>query len=80
MHAGERVRASVEARISHELGHPRVWITIRIVAGVWLLVLAGVLYAYDVGGWWRALLVPAGLLHFYWAFILHHDAAGRKSG
>ena len=57
-----------------------MWITVRIVAGVWLLVLAGVLYAYDVGGWWRALLVPAGLLHFYWAFILHHDAAGRKSG
>jgi hypothetical protein len=45
---------------------------IRISIGVWLLALTAVLYAYRVGGWWGALLVPAAALHFYFAYRLRH--------
>lgn len=44
----------------------RVTVPVRIVSGVWLLVLTAVLYGYDVGSlWWGVLLVPAAALHFY---------------
>ena len=77
MHASRRVRSAWRARLSHELGHPRLWIAVRVVAGLWLFALAAVLYAYDVGGWWRALLLPAGGLHLYWAFLLYREGPGR---
>ncbi len=71
--ATRKIRASIRARLALERLHPRRWIAIRVASGVWLLVLTAVLYAYGVGGWWGALLVPAGALHFYWAFLLRRE-------
>ena len=53
-----------------EYGHARVMLPVRIVTGVWLVVLTAILYGYGRGGWWGALLVPAATLHFYIAFRL----------
>ena len=63
----------------HERQHPRLWVAVRVTAGVWLLALTALLYAYGVGGWWAALLVPAGALHLYWAFLLHRGASDGNS-
>jgi hypothetical protein len=40
-----------------EYRHPVVFARIRVVAGVWLLILTAILYGYGRGGWWGC---PAG--------------------
>ena len=47
---------------------------VRVLSGVWLLVLTVVLYGYGRGGWWGLLLVPAAALHFCFAYRLRHTA------
>ena len=54
-----------------EYRHPRIFAGVRMVAGVWLLILTAILYGYDRGGWWRVLLIPAAAGHFYVAYLLH---------
>jgi hypothetical protein len=54
----------------YEYRHPRVFAGVRIAAGVWLLILTAILYCFDRGGWWRALLIPAAAGHFYFAYLL----------
>ena len=54
-----------------EYRHPRVFAGVRVAAGVWLLTLTAILYSYDRGGWWRVLLIPAGALDFYFAYLLY---------
>ncbi len=49
-------------------------VPVRILIGIWLLVLAAILYGYGIGGWWGLLLVPAAALHFYIAYRLRHPA------
>ena len=60
--------ASVRRTVARERHHPRFWFAFRIGAGIWLLALTALLYAYGVGGWWGVLLVPSGVTQFYWAF------------
>jgi hypothetical protein len=55
---------------SWERRHARVMLPIRVVSGIWLVTLTGILYGYGRGGWWGALLVPAAALHFYLAYRL----------
>lgn len=55
---------------SWERRHARVMLPVRLVSGIWLLVLTAILYGYGRGGWWGALLVPAAALHFYLAYRL----------
>jgi hypothetical protein len=71
-----KVPDSIRAPSALEHRHPRLWAGIRISIGVWLLALTVVLYAYGVGGWWGALLVPAAALHFYFAYRLRHTTHG----
>ena len=61
-----------------EYKHPKLFARMRIVAGVWLLVLTGILYGYHRGGWWRPLLVVAAALSFYAAYRLPRAIDARK--
>lgn len=62
-----------------EYRHARVMVPIRVLIGIWLLVLTGILYGFGSGGWWwGALLVPAAALHFYFAFRLRNRAQIRR--
>jgi hypothetical protein len=46
---------------SFEYRHPRPWIGVRVVSGIWLVILTGIMCKY--GYWWGlALLAPAVLL------------------
>jgi len=54
----------------YEYRHPRVFAGVRMASGVWLLILTAILYGYDRGGWWRALLIPAAAGHLYFAYLL----------
>ena len=67
-----------------EKKHPAVWSGVHVAAGVWLLILTAILYGYDRGGWWRALLIPAAAGHFYGAYLLHRlskaNSAKRSGG
>jgi hypothetical protein len=51
-----------------ETHRPRVWIWVRGLAGIWLMILAGILCWY--GYWWGLVLVPAAALHFYFVLRL----------
>jgi hypothetical protein len=55
----------------YEYRHPRVFAGVHMGTGVWLLILTAILYGYDRGGWWRALLIPAAAGHFYCAYLLY---------
>jgi hypothetical protein len=54
-----------------EYRHARVFARVRTGAGVWLLILTAILYGYDRGGWWGALLIPAAAADFYLAHLLY---------
>jgi hypothetical protein len=61
-----------------EYRHPRVFAGVRTASAVWLLILTAILYGYDRGGWWRALLIPAAAGHLYFAYLLYRlPRAGR---
>jgi hypothetical protein len=72
----------IRALPSWEKNHARLWAPLRVAIGVWLLILTAILYGYDRGGWWGALLIPAAALHFYVAYRLHRlpRAAGANPG
>jgi hypothetical protein len=53
-----------------EYRRARFFAAVRIAAGVWLLALTAILYGFDRGGWWGALLVPAAAADFYFAYRL----------
>jgi hypothetical protein len=55
---------------AYEYRHPRLFAGVRVASGIWLLVLAAILYGYDRGGWWRPLLIAAAAAHFYFAYRL----------
>ena len=57
---------------SREYRRARLTLPIRVVIGVWLVVLTAILYGSGRGGWWGALLVPAATLHLYIAYRLIH--------
>jgi hypothetical protein len=57
-----------------EYRHARLMVPVRVVIGIWLLVLTIIIYGYGPGGWWGLLLVPAAALHFYFAYRVRHTA------
>jgi hypothetical protein len=62
-----------------EYRHARLFARIRVGVGVWLLVLAAILYGYDRGGWLRVLLVPTAALLFHIAYRLPRAISARRS-
>jgi hypothetical protein len=62
-----------------EYEHPLLFARIRVAVGVWLLILAAILYGYDRGGWWRVLLLPAAALLFYIAYRLPRAIRARTA-
>ncbi|MHB1570313.1 MAG: hypothetical protein ACYC0H_14060 [Solirubrobacteraceae bacterium] len=56
------------------LSHSHAVITIRVISGVWLVILSGILCAIGYR-WGLVLLLPAGL-HFY---LAHHLARAARS-
>ena len=56
------------------LSHSHAVITIRVISGVWLVILSGILCAVGYP-WGLVLLLPAGL-HFY---LAHHLARATRS-
>ena len=62
-----------------EYRHAVLFARIRMAAGVWLLILAAILYGYDRGGWWRVLLVPTAGLLFYVAYRLPRAIRARPN-
>jgi hypothetical protein len=60
-----------------EYRHARLFARTRAAVGVWLLILAAILYGYDRGGWWRVLLVPTAILLFYVAYRLPRAISAR---
>lgn len=59
---------------SWEYRHAGLMVPVRVLSGIWLLVLTAILYGYGRGGWWGVLLLPAAALHFYLAYRLTHIA------
>lgn len=77
--AADLVRTAIFMRLrqiklpsSWEYRHARLMVPVRVVSGIWLLVLTAILYGYGRGGWWGVLLGPAAALHFYLAYQLRH--------
>lgn len=64
---------------SYEYRHPRLFARVRVGVGVWLLILTAILYGYDRGGWWGALLIPAAALLFYVAYRLPRAISARTN-
>jgi hypothetical protein len=64
---------------SYEYRHPRLFARVRVGVGVWLLILTAILYGYDRGGWWGALLIPAAALLFYAAYRLPRAISARTN-
>jgi hypothetical protein len=48
-----------------EYRHARLFAVVRLLAGVWLLLLAALLCS--IGDWWGAVCVPAAGLHLFLA-------------
>ncbi|MFZ1995113.1 MAG: hypothetical protein WAU75_13445 [Solirubrobacteraceae bacterium] len=55
---------------SWEYRHARLMLPVRLLTGLWLVILTMILYGYHRGGLWGALLVPSATLHFYLAYRL----------
>jgi hypothetical protein len=69
-----RIRA-IKIPSAFEQRHPAVWIWVRILTGVWLVILTAILCQYD--RWWGlALLLPAAL-HFFIANRLGKTMQGK---
>jgi hypothetical protein len=63
-----RLRTRWRTSWAWEYRHRRVMVPVRVLSGIWLVVLTAILYGYGLGGWWGVLLVPAAALHFYVAY------------
>ena len=63
-----RLRGRLSNSWAWEYSHRRVMVPVRVLIGIWLLTLTGILYGYGLGGWWGLLLIPAAALHFYLAY------------
>jgi hypothetical protein len=74
LHPSWDYRQAARRSLAIEAKHPRRWALVRVGIGFWLIILTAIMYGYGVGGWWGLLLVPAALLHFYFAYRLRHAA------
>jgi len=64
---------------SVEYRHAVLFARMRVGVGVWLLILAAILYGYDRGGWWRVLLVPTAAVLFCIAYRLPRAISARTN-
>ena len=55
---------------SWEYRHARLMLPVRVLIGIWLVMLTMILYGHHRGGLWGVLLVPAAALHFFLAYRL----------
>jgi hypothetical protein len=55
---------------SWECRHARLMFPVRVLTGLWLVILTVILYGFHRGGLWGVLLVPSAALHFYLAYRL----------
>ena len=58
------------ARRRWERWHPQLFVAVRFVAGGALLVIAGILWAYQTAGWLPVVLIAVAALAFYVAYRL----------
>lgn len=58
-----------------ERKHPGLWIWVRVLSGLWLIILTCILC--NAGMWWGLSLVAPAALHFYLAARLGQIAQGR---
>jgi hypothetical protein len=63
-----RLRSRLRTSWAWEYRHWRVTVPVRVLSGIWLVVLTAILYGYGRGGWWGLLLIPSAALHFYVAY------------
>jgi hypothetical protein len=77
--AADLVRGAVRMRVRRttvptpwEYRHTRLMLPVRIVTGLWLVVLTAVLYASGHLGWWGVVLAPAAALQFFIVSRLVH--------
>lgn len=83
--SADLLRSAIRVRMRQGLASPDPWtrrharviFPVRVLSGIWLVVLTAILYGYGRGGWWAALLLPAAALHFYLAYRLRHDIVER---
>ncbi len=78
--ADKNARGPLKLVSRFEYRHPRFFGGVRMAAGVWLLILTAILYGYDRGGWWRALLIPAAGGHLYFAYLLYRLPRAASAG
>jgi hypothetical protein len=71
-----RIRRQFLRSWAFERRRPRLFLGVHLASGIWLLVLTAILYGYDRGGLWGAMLVPAAALHFYVAYRLRRTLVG----
>jgi len=62
-----------------EFRRAAVFARVRLFAGIWLLILAAILYGYDRAGWWTPLLVLAAAADFYFAHQLQQVGESANS-
>jgi hypothetical protein len=53
---------------SREYGHATLWFLVRVLSGMWLIALTGILCQY--GSWWGLTLLAPAALHFDLAYRL----------
>ena len=79
--AADLLRNAASMRLRHptaweESHRPVLWLWIRVLSGIWLVILTGILCQY--GRWWGlALIVPAAL-HFYFALRIGRSIEKRR--
>jgi hypothetical protein len=64
---------------SWEYRHARLMLPVRVLIGIWLVILTMILYGYHRGGLWGVLLVPAAALHFFLAYRLAKHLGHERS-
>ncbi len=78
--ADENARGVMRLLPAFEYRRPGLFVPIRVVAGVWMLMLTAILYGYNRGGWWGVLLIPAAAGHFYCAYRLNRVPRAGSAG
>ncbi len=71
--SGDLLKHATWMRLRHptsweERHHPGLWIWVRVLSGIWLVILTAILCQY--GRWWGLALLAPAVLHFYLALRL----------
>ena len=68
--SGDLLKSALRMRLRYGVAwesthHPGLWLWIRLLSGIWLVILTGILCSY--GRWWGLALLAPAVLHFYLA-------------